>query len=102
MAVDALHCPLCRLVSPPRTILCDCGYDFVQGEPARQRHLMDRRRPASMRGWAGWGLVALGGICFVTWYVTDWMTLAGQPPWFVGPLLAVVGVAVRVTSPKPR
>ena len=25
-------CPNCDLINPPEAVVCDCGYDFVQGE----------------------------------------------------------------------
>jgi hypothetical protein len=38
-----MECPVCRLINPPDTLLCDCGYDFKKGAggkrtPFRKRH----------------------------------------------------------------
>lgn len=38
-----MECPVCGLVNPPHSLLCDCGHDFAAGTggsrpPLRVRH----------------------------------------------------------------
>ncbi len=32
-----MQCPVCRLISPPNSSVCDCGYDFANGKGGRRR-----------------------------------------------------------------
>jgi hypothetical protein len=62
------ECPRCRLINPPGTEMCDCGYALGVAaalQPAEMRRRVSRYPAWKMLRVVGWGLIGIVGLVVV-------------------------------------
>ena len=52
MSGSSLECPVCKLINPPESHRCDCGYDFGSNEM-----IGTRTRSIRINKWGIWSIV---------------------------------------------
>ena len=65
-----MECPRCRLLNPPSTQRCDCGYDFDSGQVKTPYMIQRERSPETgaeraAMAVAVWVIDAIGAVCGV-------------------------------------
>ena len=97
------RCPKCSLLSPPETIMCDCGYAFDRDASIRARlagyqPLGERQKPKGIPWRVNWVGLFFGGVPFVA--ILFYQRGNGLPP---SPLMEVgrwVGAVVGVLAAR--
>jgi hypothetical protein len=55
----SVECPNCKLLNPPGTLRCDCGYNFATGEIQSDRRTLQTSRPAN-KALSSWSILRVG------------------------------------------
>ena len=85
------ECPRCRLISPPESTYCDCGYDF-RLRPEEQSGKMFIKPESSAKRTFGVMLLAFSALLWLI-YILAWPkdnNLYGVGMMFLIPLTAVM------------